>query len=87
MAVTTEMKWFEIWIEDRRSMSETMLRNMIADLEAGYNPNGHSIRKQAVDIEEYNMATNRNMDRFKVMEDKDVNRWCYYDLRKRGVIE
>lgn len=80
------MKWFDIWFEDKKSIMSTMLKNMMADLDAGYNPNGHSIRKQKVNYEEYQMKFEREMDMFKTMEDAKVNRWCYYDLKKRGAI-
>ncbi len=81
------MKYFEIWFEDKKAMIETMRRNLNADLEAGYDPNGYNIRKQRVDIETYEREFDRQMDAFKTMEDTKVNRWCYYDLKKRGVIE
>lgn len=80
------MKWFDIWFEDKCSIIDTMFRNMFADLDAGYDPQGHCIRKQVVDIEEYRMNFDRQVDRFKTMEDKAVDRWCYYDMKKRGVI-
>ena len=80
------MKWFEMWFDDKQGMISTMMRNMAADLEAGYDPMGHCIRKQRVDIEEYQMDVDRTMDMFKTMDDKTVNRWCYYDMKKRGAI-
>lgn len=79
-------KWFDIWFNDKQSMIETMRRNMQADLEAGYNPNGYAIYKQIVEIAEYEHGFDVQMDLFKNMEDGEVNRWCYYDLKKRGVI-
>lgn len=81
-----DMKWFEIWFEDKQSILAVMHQNMASDLDAGYDPQGHSIRKQIVDIEEYQMAFDRQMDAFKDMDDAKVNRWCYYDLKKRGAI-
>lgn len=81
------MNWFEIWFEDMKSIIETMRRNMVADLEAGYNPNGFYIRKQRVEIEQKQMNFDRQMEIFKNMDDSKVKRWCYYDLKKRGVID
>lgn len=81
-----EMKWFDLWLEDRRCMAETMRRNMQADIDAGWNPQGHAIRKQLVEVEEYEMETDRQVERFKYMEEKQVNRWCYFDMKKRGAI-
>lgn len=80
------MKWFEMWFEDKKSMVETMLDNMRADLDAGYDPQGHCIRKQRVELEDYVNKFDRQMEQFKTMEDAKVNRWCYYDMKKRGVI-
>lgn len=79
-------KWFDIWFQDKQGMIETMRRNMVADLDAGYDPNGHSIRKQVVELEDYQHGFDVQLDLFKHMEDSEVNRWCYYDLKKRGAI-
>lgn len=80
------MRYFEIWYDDALSIITTMQSNLHADLEAGYDPQGHCVRKQIVDIEERQRAFERQMDAFKYMEDAKVNRWCYYDLKKRGAI-
>ena len=80
------MKWFEIWFDDMQSIIETMVKNMQADLDAGYDPQGHCIRKQRVDIEEKQIKFDRQIELFKTMEDTRINRWCYYDLKKRGAI-
>ena len=79
-------KWFELWFEDKQVMIETMHRNMQADLNAGYDPAGYCIRKQVMELAEYEHGFDVQMDLFKNMEDAQVERWCYYDLRKRGVI-
>ena len=78
-------KWFDMWFADKQSMIETMRRNMVADLEAGYNPQGRSILKQAYELAEYEHSFDVQMDLFKNMEDDKANRWCYLDLKKRGV--
>ncbi len=78
--------WFEIWFQDKESMLETMVRNMTADLDAGYNYFGNCIKQQREAIDEYRNQFNRQMDEFKLMDDAKVNRWCYYDMKKRGVI-
>lgn len=80
-------EWFNIWLADRRSIQTTMLTNMLADLDAGYNPEGFSIRQQRVEIEVYTAATNQQIEQFKHMEDNAVDRWCFYDLKKRGAID
>lgn len=79
-------EWFNIWMEDKESMISIMIDNMISDIDAGYDPDGHSIRRQVVDIEEYQIEYDHQMNRFKYMEDNAVDRWCFYDLKKRGAI-
>lgn len=78
--------WFEIWFEDKQSMIETMTSNMAADLQAGYDFFGNSIQRQMRDIQEYKNRFDAQMEDFKFMEEKAVNRWCFYDLKKRGAI-
>lgn len=34
--VTERDDWFEIWFTDKKAMIETMVHNMAADLENGY---------------------------------------------------
>lgn len=45
--------WFDLWFEDKQAMMGTMMRNMAADLAAGYNYFGASIAKQRGEIERY----------------------------------
>ncbi|MCQ2059747.1 MAG: hypothetical protein MJY71_07980 [Bacteroidaceae bacterium] len=79
--------WFELWFSDKQSMINTMLANMKADLEAGYNYFGKSITEQRNMIDAYKQEFDNQVDEFKHMEDKEVNRWCFYDMKKRGAIE
>ena len=79
--------WFEMWFQDKKAMLATMISNMAADLNAGYDLYGTSIIKQQKMIDEYRKDFEDQMDKFKEMEDKQVNRWCFYDLKKRGAIE
>lgn len=85
--ITDSNDWFGIWFEDKKSIINTMIKNMAADLDAGYNYFGTCIRKQQEDIETYKAKFDEEMDMFKSMEEKEVNRWCFYDLKKRGAIE
>lgn len=78
--------WFEIWFEDKQAMIETMTRNMVADLEAGYDYFGKSITQQRKDIEDYKRQFDDQMEAFKFMDSGRVNQWCYFDLKKRGAI-
>lgn len=79
--------WFNLWFADKTAMVGTMVKNMAADLDAGYDYFGNSIRSQREAIEAYQAQFDAEMDMFKGMEEKEVNRWCFYDMKKRGVIE
>ncbi len=85
--VTDRTDWFDIWFEDKQGMLSTMIRNMSTDLECGYDYFGKSISQQREAIEEYKKEFDRQMEQFKTMDEKQVNRWCFYDMKKRGVIE
>ena len=79
--------WFDIWFEDKKAMLTTMVKNMASDLDNGYDYFGNCIRNQRESIERYQDQFNDEMDSFKAMDEKQVNRWCFYDMKKRGVIE
>lgn len=79
--------WFEIWFDDKKSVLSTMTRNMAADLAAGYDYFGNSINGQRREIERYKQQFDNEVDSFKSMDENAVNRWCFYDLKKRGAIE
>lgn len=79
--------WFEIWIGDKRGILSCMVQNMASDLAAGYNYFGNCITKQREEIEKYQKEINERLDEFKNMDDKQVNRWCFYDIVKRGAID
>lgn len=79
--------WFDMWYSDKQNMLDTMVRNMQDDLDCGYDYFGKSITSQREMIDEYKKNFDVQMDKFKEMEDTAVNRWCYYDMKKRGVIE
>ena len=81
-----EMKWFELWFEDKESILSTMVSNMQSDLDAGYNPSGNSIQSQIAEIANYKASIDSKLDEFSKMDEKSVNRWCYYDLKRRGAI-
>lgn len=78
--------WIDIWFEDKQWIISIMKKNMQDDLDAGYDPQGHSIRKQVVEIEEYEMKFDRQAEALKHMEEKAAKHWCYIDLKKRGAI-
>lgn len=85
--ITDRTDWFDIWFMDKNNMINVMTRNMVADIEAGYNPEGATIRREREERDAYKAAFDAQMDTFKTMTENDVNRWCFYDMKKRGVIE
>lgn len=78
--------WFEIWFEDKTSMLDTMVGNMAADLEVGYDYFGNCIRRQQEEINEYKARFDEECEKLKDMDENKANRWCYIDLKKRGAI-
>lgn len=84
--ITDRDDWVDVWQDDKESMLQTMINNMASDLNAGYDYFGKSIVKQRKAIEAYRKEIDDTFDLFKTMEDKEVNRWCFYDLKKRGAI-
>ena len=81
------LEWFEMWKDDKLSMIDTMVKNMASDLACGYNFFGHNIRVQTEAINTYKKEYESCLDMFANMDEKAVDRWCYYDMLKRGVID
>ena len=79
--------WLELYIADRDGMLSTMIRNMSADLDAGYDYFGKSIKQQRAAIDEFRAKFDAVLDMFKTMSEEQVNRWCFYELKKLGAIE
>lgn len=78
--------WFAMWFEDKQSMLATMIRNMVSDIEAGYDPCGACIKRQREEIQQYSDLMDRQMLALHAMEEFRANKWCYYDMVKRGAI-
>ena len=83
------MKWldyFDMWFTDKEEMLSTMVKNMQADLDAGYNYFGNSITKQRAAIDRYKKGFDDQMKKFYNMNIDKIGRWCYYDMKRRGII-
>ena len=78
--------WFELWRMDREGMLDTMIRNMQADLAAGYDYFGACIKRQREEIEAFKKAFDADMDKLGDMEPNRVQHWCYMRLVKLGAI-
>lgn len=81
-----KMDWFEIWVEDKKNILNTMARNMAADLEAGYDYYGKSIQNQIKEMDEYKAKFDADLDKVAEMDDNKVQKWCYIQLLKAGAI-
>ena len=60
--------WFEMWHLDKEVILNTMVRNMTADLECGYDYFGKSITEQREAIEVYKEKFDADMLRRGVIE-------------------
>lgn len=78
--------WAEMWEQDKKAVLATMYKNMAADLDCGYDPMGMSIQNQKAAIADYERQIHEAWDRFVYMTEEQVDKWCFYDLKKRGVI-
>ena len=79
--------WFEIWFADKQSILDTMIKNMVSDLEAGYDYFGASIVRQQAEINFYKVQFDHELEILKNKDEKTANRWCYLDLKQRGAID
>ena len=79
--------WYTLWYDDKKSMLATMAQNMAADITAGYDILGNSIRKQLLDMLLYADRFKEEVDILSRASDKDAQNWCRRDLKRRGVIE
>ena len=81
-----KIDWFELWKADREGMLDTMIRNMKADLDAGYNYFGNCIKGQRENIERFKAEFDADLDKLGEMEPNRVQHWCYIRLIKLGAI-
>ena len=84
--VTDRDDWFDLWLEDRNSILACMVSNMASDLAAGYDYYGKSISEQRAEIDAYKAETDRKLGSFAFLTEKEVNRYCFYDMKRRGAI-
>lgn len=81
-----KVDWFELWYTDKQAMLETMIRVMVSDLNAGYNYFGECITKQREYIDKFKKEFEDQLMAFHEMDEGKRNRWCYYDLLRKGAI-
>ena len=81
-----KIDWFEMWHDDKVGMINTMLRNLRADLDVGYDPRGKAVQDQLAMIESYKKDFDAAMDKIAEMEPARVQHYCYIQLKKAGAI-
>lgn len=79
--------WKTLWLDDRRCILACMCANLESDLSVGYNPVGDSVRMQIEEIAAYRTQTEQVVREWRFKSDDYVQKWCYRDLKKKGVIE
>lgn len=79
--------WQTMWIDDKKSMISVMYGNLHADLDAGYDPVGNSIKRQLETICDYVARYEHELMQLASMTDAQAERWCKFDLIRRGAIE
>lgn len=87
MGFTKTIDWISMWISDKKNIIAIMYTNMADDLSNGYDPCGLSIRKQQAEISEYIAKFDAELMALADKSDEAAQRWAYYDMLRRGVIE
>ena len=64
-----------------------MVMNLASDLEAGFDYYGKSITEQRQMIDEYKADIDKTLGSFAWLTEKEVNRYCFYDMKRRGAID
>jgi hypothetical protein len=65
-----------------------MVRNLASDLEAGYDPFGNSITNSINELVKYKSRCEMEMKIIQeTLNSEQANRWCWFELVKRGAIE
>ena len=79
--------WFECWYSDSKNILAIMYSNMNSDIKAGYDVMGNTIKKELQEIEEYRAYINNTLDKFVSMDEKQIEKYCYFECLKKGCIE
>lgn len=79
--------YVEMWEAARKSTITTMYQNLSSDLSCGYDPLGSCVKRQQDEIANYISKYHEALDKFVYMTDEQTNKWCFYDMKKRGDID
>ena len=79
-------EWFAMWSADQESMLATRVKNLAADVAADYSPTGISVGNQIADLADARNAVIAQYNRLRNMSLEQRGRWCFDDMKRRGVI-
>lgn len=85
--VTDRKDWFDLWFRDKQSMLALMVENLADDLRAGYCYCGVSATRQRAEIERYALEMDDQITVLFRKTYEERNRWCFYDMKRRGAVE
>ena len=83
----TPAEWIFMWNDDKRSVVATMYRNLTADIEAGYDLFGYSVRQAQAAITTYVAKWERQITELARLDTDAKGRKCFEWLRDCGAIE
>lgn len=79
--------WYRIYLQDRRAMLDTMQRNLLSDLDAGYSPQGQSVTTQRKRIDDFKKEFASAIDMLRTISANEREYWCYCELLTLGAID
>lgn len=83
----TPAEWIEMWNGSKRSTVASMYRNLTADIEAGYDLFGYSVRQAQAAITTYVAEWERQITELARLDTVSKGRKCFEWLKKSGDIE
>lgn len=82
-----KINYTTLWYECRQSTIKTMVSNLNADIQAGYNWLGKSIQMQLFEITKYTLEYQQQFEALSYMTHEEAVKWCKKDMIKRGDME
>ena len=77
-------KYLNLWMDDKQSMINTMIRNMDSDAQAGYSI--AFIKKELKEIQQYITDYESKLDTILKLKDNEIELYCKVDLIASGAI-
>lgn len=83
----TASEWIAMWNDYKRSVLVTMHENLTADLKAGYEAWGYSVRQSQAQIAEFTAKWEREITELARLDTEGKAHKCFEWLKKSGAIE